>query len=179
MPVTTSEVAALGIVGTLVAGLASPWVQTRQARHQRRVDWATRAANAYSAARVAWSHVANLNAGIGGALRLVPEGELQTRHELVQEAIAQLRSIAATSEHGGEVPHELAQRLWALDSGMIAAFNVIRLSPDEEKEQRLAPLQAQVQRANDGRPEGVGLPSESLESLFATFEEQVRKSASP
>lgn len=183
--ITTSEVAVLGILATLTAGLIGPLSASRQAKRSRRNAWALRAGDAYSEGRAGWSRVGEVrqavSVGAAEGVGLVAEGETERRVERAERAIDHLRAVAATSERtaDGAVPHEIAQRLWILTASTAATLNAVRSVPREQLQVRLAPLTDQAALATDGEPGVDGLGAKSLEELFEEFEAIIRRAASP
>jgi hypothetical protein len=93
-----------------------------------------------------------------------------------------LRAVAATSERSadGALAHEIAQRLWQLQSGAAATLNLFRIQKDQAKiHAKLGPLKTQVQNATNGWPDEDGLAGKRLEDLFSDFQDAIRRAARP
>lgn len=183
MRLTTAEVAAIGLITTLAASMIPTAVARREARRQRKHEWATRAADAYSRGRAAWSLCGETNlsasVGAGEGAGLVAPGATEKRLSEVRASIDSLRAVAATcaSKEDSHVPHEIARRLWLLSHAMVTAHNIVRVrKPGEDPSPRLAPLEEQAKRATSGT-DGEGVKSRTLEVLFEDFEDQIRRTA--
>lgn len=184
MKVTTAEIAALGMVTTVLAAWIAPVVARREGKRTRRYEWALRAGDAYGQARRAWSlcgpdqvvHGAGIAAGLG----LIPMAEFAAKEAQISAAVDALHSVAATSEHPkvSDFPDEIARRLWLLQAAMIASYNVIKNSAPTTQRQALQPLQEQLEKATGGWKDAEGVEALSLEELFDHYKGAIRRAAS-